>query len=213
MTRARGDAVGRAAALLARALQAALVGILGYALVTWNAGLVVNAGLPLAIALFPDVVRLRYDYRLHPVLRLWIVTAAFLHAAGALGPYQTYGWYDQVAHGVSASMIAGVGYALVQTIDAAYDTVEVPGDLRFVFVLVFAMAFGVVWEIAEFGLQQAATASGGDALLAQYGLTDVILDFAFNAVGAVLVALWGTSYFEGLRTVFDEGIDGSESGT
>jgi len=66
-----------------------------------------NAGLPFLIALFPLYVRYRYDNQLSPTLSLWIVTAAFLHAVGMLGLYRTYGWYDQIAHGVSGAVVAG----------------------------------------------------------------------------------------------------------
>lgn len=194
--------LGRALSGLTHLLQVAIVAILGYAVYRRNLGLIVNAGLPLAIAAFPTYVARRYDDPLHPALGLLIVTAAFLHAVGSLGPYSTYPWYDQVAHGVSGAMVAGVGYALVQTIDTQYESVYVPPNLRFVFVLVFAMAFGVVWEVAEFALGRLAVRFGGDPLLTQYGLEDVILDFVFDAVGALLIALWGTSYFDGLRAVF-----------
>jgi hypothetical protein len=195
------DRAAAALRYLTYALQAALVAMTLYALVTLQVGLLVNVGLPLLLALFPPYVRYRYDYRLNAVLSLVIVTSAFLHAAGTFGPYTTYPWYDQLAHGVSASMIAGVGYALVRTVETSFDDVSLPPTLRGVFVVVIATAVGVVWEIGEFGLMRLAAALGGEPLLAQFGLADVILDLLFNAIGAAIVALWGTRYFADLRGV------------
>jgi len=200
--------LGRALRLATYAMQLSLGAITAYAVLQVSAGMVANAGLPLLVALFPLYVRYRYDTELNPVLALWIATAAFLHAVGMLGLYRTYGWYDQIAHGVSGAVVAGVGYALVRVVETEYDDVEIPPDLRFVFVVVFAGALGVVWEVAEFTLSELALILGGEPLLAQFGLGDVVLDMLFSIAGAVLVAVWGTRYFDGLRSVVDRHVDG-----
>lgn len=194
-------ALGRALRTLSHVLQAALVVLTGYVLYRGQVGPLVNVGLPLVIAAFPLYVRYRYSEPLNAVLSLWIVAAAFLHAAGSLWFYGMYPWYDQFAHAVSGAMIAGVGYALVVTIDRQHGNVVVPPNLRFVFVLVFALAVGVLWEVAEFALMRIAGATGGESLLAQRGLRGVVLDLVFDAIGALGVALWGTEYFSDLRGV------------
>lgn len=207
MTRERDGWLSTAATVVARVVQLALAGVAVYGIVRGQYGLLVNAGLPLLVALVPTAIERRYGDTIHPVLELWIVAAAGLHTLGILGPYRTYPWYDQVAHAVSASMIAGVGYALVRAIEENHDDVVVPGDLRFVFVVTFGVSFGVVWEVAEFALGRLARGSGGEPILVQYGLDDVIMDQAANTVGATLVALWGTRYFDGLRSVFERATD------
>ncbi|MCU4801606.1 hypothetical protein OB920_14600 [Halobacteria archaeon HArc-gm2] len=201
--------LGRALRLATYAMQLALGAITAYAVLQVSAGMLANAGLPFLIALFPLYVRYRYDNQLSPVLSLWIVTAAFLHAVGMLGLYRTFGWYDQIAHGVSGAVVAGVGYALVRVIENEYDSVEIPPNLRFVFIVVFAGALGVIWEVAEFTLSELAVVFGGKPLLAQFGLGDVVLDMLFSIAGAVLVAIWGTRYFDGLRSVVDRHVDGT----
>jgi uncharacterized membrane protein YjdF len=203
---------GRAIRLTSHVLQAALVGILAYALVTGDAKVAVNAGLVVPVAAFPLVVRRLYGRPLHPVLALWIAAAAFLHAVGAMGPYRTLGWYDQFAHGVSGALVAGVGYALVRTIETNYDTVDLPSKLRFVFIVVFAVSFGVAWEVAEFTVEQVAGGGGGDAMLVQYGLFDTVWDLVFDLFGGLVVAIWGTGYFDGLRSIIDRYVDGTERG-
>jgi len=191
----------------ARALQAVLAAVVVYALVTVQVGLVFNGLMPLLVALIPDAVRRRYGHQMHPGLVLWITVAAALHGVGALGPYREFGWYDQVAHSVSAALVAGVGYALVRAIDRHHEGVVVPSRLRFVFVLVFVVSFGVLWEIAEFASGGLASLLGGDAVLAQYGIDDIALDLLFNAVGGVLVALWGTGYFDGVAALLGWQVD------
>lgn len=192
--------LGRALSLAARALQVLLAGVFVYAvIVERSGGAVINTGLPLGIALLPVAVRRRYDHRLNPVLSLLIVGGAAFHSVGALWLYETFGMYDQLAHAVAGALVGGIGYTLVQVVETHHDRVRIPPKLRVVFVVVFALAVGVAWEILEFGLELAATALGGDALLSQYGLADVVLDLQYDVAGAVVVALWGTPYFDGLR--------------
>ena len=196
-------ALDRGLRLAAYAFQLLLAGIVVYAAgVERSGGLVVNTGIPFLLALLPLYVRWRHDYRFNPVLTLLIVGGAAFHSVGALGYYQTIGWFDQLAHGVAGALVAGVGYALVQVVETQHDRIQIPPKLRPVFVIVFAIAVGVAWEITEFSLELAATVLGGDALLAQYSLTDVVLDLQYDVVGAFVVALWGTSYFDDLRTLF-----------
>jgi len=209
----RSGRLGRGLDALAHLLQALLLGVVVYAaLVERRAGLVLNTALPLAIAAIPLAVRWRYDYRLNPVVTLIVVGGAAFHGVGSLGFYRSIGWFDQLAHGVAGALVAGLGYALVRVVETQYDRVRIPPRLRFVFVVVFALAVGVAWEVVEFSLELASTALGGEALLAQYGLADVVLDLQYDIVGAVVVALWGTTYFDDVRRLFTEFVDGPSGG-
>ncbi|WP_114575593.1 hypothetical protein [Saliphagus sp. LR7] len=192
-----------------RLIQGALGLIVGYALVTVDFGLVVNAGIPLALTFLPALIRREFDHEMGAPLALWIALASFFHAVGALGPYQTFGWYDSMTHTVSATLVAGVGYAVVDALDRSADSVELPGEFRFVFILVFVLAFGVLWEIGEFASAGLATVVGGEPVLAQYGTSDIVFDLLYNTVGALLIALWGTGYFDGVATLVSRGVGGA----
>jgi uncharacterized membrane protein YjdF len=108
--------------------------------------------------------------------------------------YATLWWYDHVTHALSASVVAGVGYATARAVDEHSEAVFLPPRFMFVFILLFVLAFGVFWEVIEFGLGEAARAVGNRALLTQYGLEDTMLDLVFDTVGAVIVAVWGTAH-------------------
>lgn len=179
-------------------MQAALVLATAYAVVRAESTLVVNTGVPLALAALPTLVRWRYDRDLSAGLALWIATAATLHAAGALGLYAWFGWYDQVTHTVSASLVAGVGYAVVGALERYSSAIEFPPRFRVLLVVLVVLGIGVAWEILEFASGGLAALVGGEPVLAQYGLRDIALDLVFDGVGALLVALWGTTYFDGV---------------
>ncbi|UPV98829.1 hypothetical protein M0R88_09820 [Halorussus gelatinilyticus] len=173
---------------LVRLLQAGLAGLVVYGLSRGKTGVAVNAAVSLGVTFVPAVLRRDAGISLDVSYVLWISTAVFVHAAGFLGPYRNVPWYDSVAHALSASIVAGAGYATVKAIDRESDRTTLPSELQFAFILVFVMAFRVLWEILEFGTEQLAATLGGKALLVQYGLDDVILDLVFNQVGALAVA-------------------------
>lgn len=191
------------------ALQVVLGILVAYNLGEGQFGLAVNAALMLGIALAPAAVARRTGRRLHPVLALLVATAGLLHAVGAMGPYESVLLYDQVAHATSSAIVAGLGYVAVTVIEREYDAVHVPPTMRFAFVLIFATAFGVLWEILEFWTDLLTSALIGETILTQYGLRDTILDVSFNAVGAVLVGLWGTEYFDAVRGPVARWLDGA----
>ena len=178
--------------LLVRLLQLALLGIALVGLVRFDWGLVINAGVSLGVTFLPGILTRDYRVPLNVGVTLWVTTAVFLHAVGALGPYQWFGWYDSVTHTLSATIVAGAGYASARALAEHDDALEIPTEFMFVFILVFVLAFGVLWEILEFASGGAASLVGGEPVLAQYGVRDIVLDLVFNTVGALLVATLGT---------------------
>ncbi|WP_137283856.1 hypothetical protein [Halorussus salinisoli] len=174
--------------LLVRLLQAGLFAIAVYGLYRGKIGIVVNALVSLAVTFVPALLRRDTDISMDTGYVLAISIAVFVHAVGVLGPYSSIPWYDSVAHSLSAAIVAGAGYATVKAIDRNSERTNLPAELQFAFILIFVMAFGVLWEIIEFGTGLASQLFGGQAVLAQYGLSDIINDLVFNQVGAVVVA-------------------------
>lgn len=189
------DRSDRWARRLTRALQLLLVGLLGYGLVTRRFGVVVPVCLALGVTLLPALLRREYGYAMAPELVLWLTVAMGLHVAGTVGLYEQYQWYDEITHTVSATLVAGLGYAAFRALELHTDAIDVPSTVRAVFIVVFVLAAGVLWEVVEFAL-------GG--LVTVYGIDDIVTDFVFNAVGAVLVALWGAEHVTGLVDFFRE---------
>lgn len=204
------DDGGRGTALqwTTRAMQVGLAAVTLFGLVTFRWGLVINAGISLAVTFLPALLERDLSLPMNPGLVAWITFAVFLHAVGALGPYRWFGWYDSVTHTLSATIIAGAGYATARALDEHYDRLEVPPAFMFGFIVVFVLAFGVLWEIMEFASGGIASILGGEAVLAQYGASDIVYDLTFNAVGGVLVALFGTSRLREIARSLGDSLDG-----
>lgn len=181
--------------LIARALQLVLVSLIVFGVVTVRIEMVVTVGIALGVTLLPALLRREFGYSMDAGLVLWITIAMIFHTAGSLGLYEQYQWYDEITHTFSATLIAGVGYASFRALELHSDTIDVPSEFRAVFIVVFVLAAGVFWEVLEFSL-------GG--LVAVYGIDDIVTDFVFNAVGAIVVAVWGTGYVDGLVGFFSD---------
>jgi uncharacterized membrane protein YjdF len=175
---------------LVRLLQAGLLVIAAYGFYRGETGIVANGLVPLAVTLVPTYLRRDRNISMDTSYVLWISIAVFVHAVGSLGFYESIPWYDSVAHALSATIVAGTGYAAVKAIDRNSEQTNLPAELQFAFILVFVMAFGVFWEIIEFTLGLSSQLLGGEAVLAQYGLDDTVTDLLFNQLGAIIVAGW-----------------------
>ncbi len=190
----------RRQAQLSRLLQLSLVGFLFVGLYEIDVGIIVNAGFGLGITGLPAVLERDYEIPMDAGLTLWITAAVFLHTFGTIGLpwmdlnfYQTIWWWDHLTHALSSSLVAGAGYATVRAIDAHTDHLSLPPRVTFVFIIVLVIAFGVLWEVAEFVIAQVSTILDVEPVLTQYGVGDTMLDLIFNTVGAIIVGVFATT--------------------
>jgi hypothetical protein len=186
---------------VSRAMQLSLVGFLFVGIYELNVGVVVNAGIGLLITQLPAIIERDYDIPMDAGLTLWITGAVFLHAFGTVGLphteafYGTVGWWDHLTHAVSSSVVAAAGYATVRAFDEHHRDIRFPPLFMFPLLLCITLAFGVFWELIEFGVSGFAAAIGSaEAALTIYGVQDTMLDLVYDAIGGVLVATWGTVY-------------------
>jgi len=191
---------------LVRVLQVVMVGILAIGLWLGNGGVVINAGVGLVVTLLPASLERNYQFTMNVGLALWITVAMFLHALGTLPLpglnlstlYGSTWWWDHMTHALSSSLVAGVAYAVVRALDEHSDAIHLPARFMAVYLLVFVMAFGVLWELLEFYISVAAALLGSESILTQYGLDDTILDLFYNTMGGIVVALFGTVHLTGV---------------
>jgi hypothetical protein len=186
-----------AATLSASGMRMAIAIILGFGIATLNLAIVVNAVLALGVTYLPALLRRDWGLRLSPGLTFAVTLAVLLHALGMMGLYEEIWWYDHLTHTLSAALVAAVGYATTRAIDLHSDAVSFPPHFLSLFLLLFTLALGVLWEVLEFLARLGAAAIDVEAVLVQYGLEDTILDLVFDTVGAVLVALFGTPRLSG----------------
>ncbi|MFC7078993.1 hypothetical protein [Halorussus caseinilyticus] len=175
-------------------------------------GVLVNVGVALAVMELPGLLERDYGLPIDTRLTLWIVIPVFLHALGSFGLYGAIGLWDNLTHALSSSLVAAAGYATVRAFDVHDPDVYLPRKFVAAFILVFTLAFGVLWELLEFGLDGLASWTGTASVLAQHSLANTMTDLVFDLFGALLVAVWGGAYLAGVsRSLADKLAAGRES--
>ena len=181
-----------------RAMQGIIVLVVVYGLYAGNLSVVVNGLFGIGATLLPAVLKRDFDIALDPPIVLWITVAILLHTVGMAGPYDTVWWWDHLTHTLSATVVAGVGYAVSRAVDEHWEDIYLPPDFMFVFIIIFTLAVGVLWEVMEFVGRVTADAMGQGPFLIQYDLADSVVDLLFDGLGAVIVAVLGRGYFDRL---------------
>ncbi|WP_254545044.1 hypothetical protein [Halomarina pelagica] len=183
------------------AMELGLVGMFFIGLERGNTGVIVNTAVALGVTRLPSLLERDFSIPMDPGLTLWITTAVFLHAFGTVGlpgaastPYRSVWWWDHLTHTLSATVVAAVGYASARALELHSDSNRFPGPFMFVYILLFVIAFGVLWEVVEFLISELSRLLGGGTVLTQYGVGDTMLDLVFDIIGAVIVAVWGTAH-------------------
>ena len=194
---------------LTRAMQLLLAGIVVYGVAFGQPKAITNGGLGLFVTFVPALLERNYDIPLDPWLGVWITTAVLLHTVGSAGFYARVPWWDHLTHALSASLVAGAGYTTLRAVDLHSDEIHIPSRFAFVFILVVVLAFGVVWELFEFGLDIVADQTGIEMPLAQFGLSDTVADLTYNSVGALIVALFGQAHLTGVAERVREALYGA----
>ncbi len=183
---------------LTRGMQGVLLLLVGFGVIANQPKAITNGLIALAVTFVPALLERNYRVLVDPWLGLWLTAAVFLHTLGSAGAYTLVTWWDHLTHALSASLVAGTGYTVTRAIDLHTEEIVIPKRFAFVYILVIVLAFGVIWELFEFGLDLLSAATGLTMPLAQHGLDDTVRDLMFNAAGALLIALFGQAYLAGV---------------
>lgn len=150
--------------------------------------------LTLALMFLPRIIKSKVNVRLpiefDMVLVLFMYAAVFLGKAGSA--YNHFWWWDVVLHTSSGFIIGFIAF-LILYIKVEQKKIQASRLLFGLIVFSVALAFGAIWEIAEYGL---AIVFGGNLTAA--GLRDTIQDLIVDGIGGLIMA-WA-----GVRQIFDK---------
>ena len=169
-----------------------LVGVFFFALYMRAINIAINALFSLSVTFLPAIIERNFEVPSDPGVTFLITLSVIAHAAGFLGFYEGFWWWDVVLHAFSSFVVAAVGYIIVKSVDSYYDEIYIPPNYMFLFILMFTMAMGVLWEIFEFTASMTAKRFIEGPLLIQRGLNDTLEDLVSDMVGGAVFAFWGT---------------------
>lgn len=155
---------------------------------------VITSGI-IVVTLVPLLLERRFRVHIPPQFQLLAI--AFVFAALFLGEvrgyYTRFWWWDVALHAISGFLLGIIGFLLVHLLN---ETEEVGLHMKAGFVAFFAFLFalgiGTLWEVFEFAMDSLFGMNMQKAMLGDpSGLTDTMLDLVVDAVGALVVTLYG----------------------
>ncbi|MEX2353517.1 MAG: hypothetical protein WD709_04965, partial [Gammaproteobacteria bacterium] len=137
-------------------------------------------------------VRIPHEFELLAVVFIY----ASLFLGEVLDYYTRYWWWDMLLHGGSGLLLGILGFLLIYVLneDEHIDLNLSPGFMAF-FAFVFAMAFGAIWEVFEFSMDQVFGLNMQKPMFNDpSGLTDTMWDLIIDGIGALIISLLGYGY-------------------
>ncbi len=152
----------------------------------------VLAGITFILTFLPYFIEKNYSIKLP--LEFEFVIFLFLYTALFLGElhdyYARFWWWDIMLHAGSALVIGIVGFLVLYVLYRGKKIEARPGMIV-LFAFCFALAFGAIWEIFEFGIDQ-----GFGFNMQKSGLIDTMWDLIIDALGAFVASLSGYLYLK-----------------
>jgi len=124
----------------------------------------------------------------------------FIYASLFLGEvhdyYTRYWWWDMLLHAGSGLILGILGFLLVYVLNENENIdLELKPGFMALFAFVFAMAFGAIWEIFEFTMDQVFGTNMQKPMFDDpSGLTDTMWDLIIDGIGALIIAILGYGY-------------------
>jgi hypothetical protein len=156
----------------------------------------------LFLTLLPALLTRKLELVLPWELIFLIVLALLLHVMGfVLNFYRLPGW-DVLTHLTSSILIALLSFTIVIILDRYAKSIKLNKISIALFIIIFTLACGVVWEFAEFTSDFLTNGTQ------QSGYLDTIKDIMIDLFGGVSIAIIGTVYIGPFDSKIENRIEG-----
>ncbi len=161
----------------------------GYSVAIGDYFLAVTSFFAFSLTMVPYIVTRNAKICLPWEINLLIAVSLYLHVLGHVGNYYVLfsPYYDKFAHAVSSTTVAVLGFVMVLIVDR-FSSLQLTRPMIVLFIVIFTMALGALWEIYEFAFDQFF----GTTL--QHGNVDTMTDLILDLIGAVIIAALGNIY-------------------
>lgn len=136
--------------------------------------------------MLPAIINRRYDVTLPLALDCLLTLALLLHIGGQVTrAYFILPHYDTIAHFTSGALVASMAFIVIYVLDKYWYGLTMDPYVMAFFVVITAMAMGVVWEFSELA---------SDLYLgtwSQRGNQDTMGDLLMDTLAAIVVAVVG----------------------
>jgi len=140
------------------------------------------------ISISPVLIKRSIKFNVPWLVEFLLAFAISLHIwGGALGLYAVV-WYDKFAHFLASGIVAFFALIVMYVLDVYSIRIHMDLPMLAFFIIIFTMAMGAIWEIAEFASDQIFSHG---IPVAQVSLHDTMTDLIADSISGILVGIFG----------------------
>ena len=141
------------------------------------------------LAISPIIIKRNFRFSVHWLVEFLLVFAISLHIWGGVLHLYSLPFYDKIAHFLASAIVAFFALIVIYIIDSFSPRVHMDLIMLAFFIAIFTMAMGVMWEIAEFAMDQIV--SHGKPF-AQVSLENTMWDLIADSIAGIFVGIVGS---------------------
>jgi hypothetical protein len=145
---------------------------------------IIEGTLCFIVTFLPLILKRKWKITLPWTINFLIVFSLYIHYSGqVLGLYNNFPIpYDDLTHFIGSGTVALLGFALAIVFEK-YTRAKLRKNHIVLFIIIFTLAFGVMWELTEFAVDNIF------GTFTQRGLDDTMIDLIFDLIGGIFIAL------------------------
>jgi hypothetical protein len=150
----------------------------------------ITGSVVLALTFVPSAIERQFKVQLP--IEFTLAACGFLYAAFGLGEvggfYARFWWWDMLLHSFSALAMGLIGFLMIYVFYMTH-CVRIAPIYVATISFGFAVTFGTLWEVFEFGMDWFFGFN-----MQKSGLPDTMTDLALDVVGGLIAAMIGYAY-------------------
>ncbi len=140
------------------------------------------------LAVSPAIIRRNLKFSVHWLIEFLLVFAISLHIWGGVLHLYSLPFYDKIAHFLASAIVAFFALITMYVIDTFSPRIHMDLFMLAFFIAIFTMAMGVIWEIAEFAMDQIVSHG---IPYAQVSLENTMWDLIADSIAGIVVGIVG----------------------
>ena len=106
----------------------------------------------LSVSFIPGLIERKTKVNIPDFMEIIFIVMCICHfILGEMGSYYVkYSWWDVMLHTLSGSMIAIIGFSLINSLNQENKKMNLVPIFVSIFAICFSVTMGVLWEIVEF---------------------------------------------------------------